>query len=206
MTDQLRDSLFSVGLFPASAVVGYIVTHFLGRMKPRLAPGAHVRMRLSGGVARALLAACRPGELVFTSLLPYPKHGLPEIGESLLVEAAMPRGLILFRTRVKAIDKDPFMLVTEEPTRLHALERRAERRLRPKNLVAALDEAESIVRDISPGGSSLYTHREATLGERVLLTLPTGEAPAYVLECRKSGSRRLLRLCFESPLDVARLR
>jgi hypothetical protein len=163
-------------------------------------------MRMSGGVARALLAACRPGELVFTNLLPFPRHGLPDIGESLLVEASAARGLILFRTTVKAIDLDPFMMVTEEPARLHALDRRAERRLRPRDLDATVGDIECHIHDISSGGACLYTVLEPSLGERVMLTLPTGEAPAYVLESRQSGGFNLVRLCFEEPLDVAELR
>src|SRR5688572_24699222 len=104
--DQLGDLLvFFAALFMASLAASYLIHAAIARAKrPRVEPGAVLRLRCTSGVHRSTLVRASAEGWTVSAPLQRDRHVPIRTGESLLVEGSDSNGTYLFRTNV--IDRD----------------------------------------------------------------------------------------------------
>jgi hypothetical protein len=187
-------------LFVGALALGFLVTRILSRPIPLPATGSIVLIRSRSGVSRAKMQTSAKQGWTLSAPIAREEQGLPEVGETVTLEAASTFGVAVYRAEVLATEGN---LTLGPPSWSTFRERREDPRIREPLIGAMVDGETADVENISRGGAQIIVGGTLRRGERVRVDL-AGKAPAFgwVLDSVCSGGACRVRVRFEEPFNV----
>ncbi|HZH97784.1 MAG TPA: hypothetical protein VEX38_02330 [Fimbriimonadaceae bacterium] len=206
MADSTVLFVWFLGAFLVSVGVSYALVRGLEvRKRPSIPEGTVLRIRGATGVHRSRLLGKSGNEWRISAPLMRDSYVPYRSGESLLIEAAGPRGAALFRTQVLGRDDATHEIVLAAPRTVHQVERRSEPRLTSvQNLPVRVDGNPSQVLDLSSLGAKLLSSSRCLRGDRIRLDLAPYPSAifGYVLEALPEEGKTVVRVRFEEAIDL----
>jgi hypothetical protein len=167
--------------FASAMVVSFTWTTYRDRRKRLVMPeGTMLRLRCRHGVYRSKVLAETSTGWEISAPLQRDHHVALRPGESLVVQAAIEGGAVMFKSEITGRLCDSHALVIRKPSEFSRIERRTERRVASKLRRDAYLEGEAArVLDISQLGARIATRAPVSRGERVKLSICGRPEPMF---------------------------
>lgn len=210
MNETFRLIATIVPLLGGSMLISYCVTWYVSSRPHRVDLEANVPVRLlgSGGCYRCHYLRTDGKKLVFSSPLQADRYVPLRVGEKVLVQAPGNGHYLAFRSEVLRNNSERHEIFLRSPSCIRRIDRRAEYRstgCAGEDVLLNGDTAAIV--DLSANGACVLAASVPDAGERIILSLPTGNSHAFgwVLDSvpaafgRRKGHK--VRIRFFEPLS-----
>jgi hypothetical protein len=200
-------SLVLIGIMFLAIALAYGAAKWLSTRSAQTAipENATLKIRGESGMYRARFLGSSERGWRFGAPLRRDSYVPLRVGEILSVEAALPDGAALFRTRVLHRDDTNHEVVMERPKQISRIDRREMARWVPDSADhAVLDGKPARIVDLSNHGARVESQAPRHAGERICLDHSHWAKPVFgwVLETWPiKGTLQSIRIRFEEPLS-----
>ena len=182
MTETYRLIVSFVLLFGGSMLIAYCVTWYVSSRGHRveLTPNSPVRLMGAGGSYRCHYLRTEGKRLIFSSPLQADSYVPLRPGEKLLVHAPGEGHFLAFRSEVLGGNSELHEIHLQAPSLVRRIDRRAEvRSVEDAGEDVMLNGDMASIVDLSANGACILAVHKPATGERIALSLPSGESYAF---------------------------